>query len=123
MKATSDLKLTSDDLLKEEGSMIKYKSLLYSALLNIQPFNIHFRFFYKSAFQTPAPISGCITSHSVLHTYKEQDYCVQVCFFPQAMHKGVGVHICVRHMCEHSSILTFLVCQWLGLCASNQETG
>lgn len=35
MKATSDLELTSDNLLKEEGLMTKYKSLLYSALLNI----------------------------------------------------------------------------------------
>lgn len=81
MKAASDLKLTSDDLLKEEGSMIKYKSLLHSALLNIPPFNIHFRFFYKSTFQIPALISGCVTLHSVLHTYKEQDYCVHVYFF------------------------------------------
>lgn len=67
--------------LKEEGLMIKYKSLLYSALLNIQPFNIPFQFFYTSTFQPPAPISGRITLHSVLHMYKEQDYCVQVHFF------------------------------------------
>lgn len=77
MKATSDLELTSDNLLKEEGLMTKYESLLYSALLNIPHSKFIFDFFYKSK----SPISGCLTLHSVLRMCKEQDYCVQVYFF------------------------------------------
>lgn len=76
-KATSDLELTSNDLSKEEGSMTKYKSLLYSALLNIPHSILIFDFFYKSK----SPISGCLTLHSVLGMCKEHDYCVQVYFF------------------------------------------
>lgn len=71
-KGNLDLELTSADLLKEERLMTKYKSLSCSALLNIQPLNVNFPFFYKLTFQPPAPISGCITLHPVLPMYKEQ---------------------------------------------------
>lgn len=58
----------------------------------------------------------------VPHVQRTGFLCTSI-FFPPATHKGVGVHICVRHMCEHSPTLTFLGCQWLGLCASNHKTG
>lgn len=53
VKGAPDLELTSAGLLKEEGSMIKYKSLSCSALLNIQALHINLPIFSQADISTP----------------------------------------------------------------------